>query len=172
MSDFQDIKDDDTRDKNEKLRPKSVRRRSASRLAAVQTIFQSKNSKLSVTDIVPQFQDHFLAELLTEFEIDRIDNDHYTTLVFQATDRQDEIQAAIESLLRNNWSAERLGIVERSAISAAVIEFSEMPHVPARVVITEYIAIADSCGGDSDFVNAILDRLARQYRIEEMSAKS
>ena len=53
-----------------------------------------------------------------------------------------------------------------------MIELSGNPHVPARAVgITEYTAIADSCGGDGDFVNAILDRLARQYRIEEMAQK-
>ena len=156
---------------NEKRRPKSVRRRSASRLAAVQTLFQSKTSKQSVTDIVPQFQDHFLPELLQEFELDRIDTEHYTTLVFHATDRNDEIDDAIRPLLRQDWSVERLGSVERSVIGAAMIELMETPHVPARAVITEYTAIADSCGGDSDFVNAILDRLARQYRIEEMAQK-
>jgi len=35
-------------------------------------------------------------------------------------------------------------------------------------VITEYTAIADSCGGDSNFVNAILDKFSHQYRKIEM----
>lgn len=153
----------------DKRRPKSVRRRSASRLAAVQTLFQSKSSNISVTDIVPQFQDHFLPELLKEFEIDRIDTEHYTTLVFNATDRGAEIDEAITPLLKDSWTVERLGLVERAAIGAAMIELSETPHVPARAVITEYTAIADSCGGDSDFVNAILDKLARRFRVVEMS---
>lgn len=153
----------------DKRRPKSVRRRSASRLAAVQTLFQSKSSNISVTDIVPQFQDHFLPELLKEFEIDRIDTEHYTSLVFNATDRGAEIDEAITPLLKDSWTVERLGLVERAAIGAAMIELSETPHVPARAVITEYTAIADSCGGDSDFVNAILDKLARRFRVVEMS---
>ena len=154
----------------EKRRPKSVRRRSASRLAAVQTLFQSKNSQVPVSDVVPQFQEHFLPELLVDFEIDRIDTEHYTTLVFHATDRSDEIDARISPLLKDSWTIERMGSVERAVIGAAMIELSETPHVPARAVITEYTAIADSCGGDSDFVNAILDRLARQFRTEEMAA--
>jgi len=153
----------------DKRRPKSVRRRSVSRLAAIQTLFQSKSSNISITDIVPQFQDHFLPELLKEFEIDRIDTEHYTTLVFNATDRGAEIDDAITPLLKDSWTVERLGLVERAAIGAAMIELSETPHVPARAVITEYTAIADSCGGDSDFVNAILDKLARRFRVVEMS---
>lgn len=159
-----------TGENQDKRRPKSVRRRSASRLAAVQTLFQSKSSQISVTDTVPQFQDHFLPELLAEFEIDRIDTEHYTTLVFHATDRAAEIDEAITPLLKESWSVERLGLVERAAIGAAMIELSETPQVPARAVITEYTAIADSCGGDSDFVNAILDRLARRFRVEEMQS--
>ena len=153
----------------DKRRPKSVRRRSASRLAAVQTLFQSKSSKIPVTEIVPQFQDHFLPELLKEFEIDRIDTEHYTTLVFNATDRGTEIDDTITPLLKDSWTVDRLGLVERATIGAAMIELSETPHVPARAVITEYTAIADSCGGDSDFVNAILDKLARRFRVVEMS---
>ena len=90
--------------------------------------------------------------------------------MFHATDRAAEIDEAITPLLKESWSVERLGLVEHAAIGAAMIELSETPQVPARAVITEYTAIADSCGGDSDFVNAILDRLARRFRVEEMQA--
>jgi N utilization substance protein B len=157
-------------DDNERRRPKSVRRRSASRLAAVQTLFQSKSSQIPAAEVVPQFQKHFLPELLAEFEIDRIDSDHYITLVHKATDRETDIDAAIAPLLHDDWSLDRLGSVERVVIGAAMIELSEVSNIPARTVITEYTAIADSCGGDSDFVNAILDRLARDLRTDEMSA--
>jgi N utilization substance protein B len=160
----------DADDCSERRRPKSVRRRSASRLAAVQTLFQSKSSQAPVAEIIPQFQDHFLPDLLADFEIDRIDTEHYNALVFNAADRKDDIDAAIAPLLRDDWSIDRLGSIERIVMGAAMIELSEIPNVPARAIITEYTAIADSCGGDSDFVNAILDRLARHFRGEEMSA--
>jgi N utilization substance protein B len=159
----------DADDDSEKRRPKSVRRRSASRLAAVQTLFQSKSSQAPVAEIILQFQAHFLPDLLVEFEIDRIDTEHYNALVFSAASREDDIDAAIAPLLRDDWSVERLGSIERVVIGAAMIEFSETPHVPALAIITEYTAIADSCSGDSDFVNAILDRLARHFRNDEMS---
>ena len=152
-------------------RPKSLRRRAASRLAAVQTLFQCWASKKGPTQIVPEFKAHFLPQLLQEFEIASIDEGHYTKIVFGATTDADEIDQAIQPLLKDDWTIERLGEVERSVIRAAFIEFRDTPNIPARTVITEYTAIADSCGGDSNFVNAILDRFSRNYRSVEMSER-
>jgi N utilization substance protein B len=153
---------------DEDKRPKSLRRRAASRLAAVQTLFQCWASQKDPTAIVPQFKDHFLPELLKEFDIASIDDGHYTNLVFGAYQEAEQIDAEIAPLLRDDWSIERLGEVERSVIRAAYIEFRNTPNIPARTVITEYTAIADSCGGDSNFVNAILDKFSHQYRKIEM----
>ena len=169
MSEFNTLitEDDDIDPANK--RPKSLRRRAASRLAAVQTLFQCWASKKDPTVIVPEFKDHFLPHLLKEFEIASIDEGHYTKLVFGAYRDGQEIDQAIAPLLRDDWTIERLGEVERSVIRSAFIEFRDTPNIPARTVITEYTAIADSCGGDSNFVNAILDRFSKIYRTIEMS---
>ena len=45
-----------------------------------------------------------------------------------------------------------------------------MPHIPARAVLSEYASLADAFQADVAFVNAVLDRLARQFRVVEMSA--
>ena len=153
----------------EAKRPKSVRRRTACRLAAVQTLFQSWASKKIVADIVPSFKEHFLPTLLEEFSINTIDDEHYTKLVFGAAHYAEEIDQAVAPLLRSDWTIDRLGEVERSVIRAAFIEFRDAEHIPAKAVITEYTAIADSCGGDGNFVNAILDKLARQLRPDQMA---
>lgn len=155
-------------DSIETKRPKSVRRRLACRLAAVQTLFQSWASKTSVVEIVPQFKSHFLPSLLQEFEIASIDEDNYAMLVFGAADSADEIDKIVAPLLRQDWTLERLGEVERCVIRTAFIEFRDAPKIPPKVIITEYTSIADSCGGDSNFINAILDKLARQMRPDEM----
>lgn len=163
LTDHPDHQDEETK------RPKSVRRRTACRLAAVQTLFQSWASKKSVTDIVPSFKEHFLPGLLAEFDVKTIDDEHYTKLVFGSAHYADEIDQVISPLLRNDWTIERLGEVERSVIRAAYIEFRDIAHIPPKAIITEYTAIADSCGGDGKFVNAILDKLARNLRSAEMA---
>ncbi|MCE2516805.1 MAG: hypothetical protein J4F41_02995, partial [Alphaproteobacteria bacterium] len=139
MMDLTDLNDQDQ--EQESKRPKSVRRRAACRLAAVQTLFQSWASKKPVADIVPRFKDHFLPGLLEEFGVKSIDDEHYTKLVFGAAHYGEEIDASVAPLLRSDWTIDRLGEVERSVIRAAYIEFRDAPQIPPKAVITEYTAI-------------------------------
>jgi N utilization substance protein B len=44
-----------------------------------------------------------------------------------------------------------------------------MSHLPARAVVSEYAAIADVCGCDVGFINAVLDRIAHKAREVEMA---
>lgn len=161
--------DDGVRGAGNGKRPVSVRRRSASRLAAVQTLFQVWARDLPSSEVIPSFRAHFLPALLEDFGIDRIDEDHYSGVVTGALDRIEEIDAVLVPLLKDGWTLERLGSVDRSALRAAVIELQSMPHVPARTVAGEYTAITEACGGDHAFVNAVLDRLARDLREGEMA---
>ena len=43
-----------------------------------------------------------------------------------------------------------------------------MPKIHSRAVFSDYSALTDSCGGEVGFVNAVLDRLAREARTVEM----
>ena len=150
-------------------RPVSVRRRSASRLAAVQTLFQVWASGLPADEVVPSFRARFLPALLEDFEIDRVDEDHYSGVVTAALDRAEEIDSKVTPLLKEGWALERLAGVDLAALRAAFVELQSMPNVPARTVASEYTAIAEACGGDHAFVNAVLDRLARDLREAEMA---
>lgn len=172
MTDLDTTSADQDHMDEEKRRPSSLRRRAAARLAAVQTLFQIKSSGKSAADVVPSFKSHFLPALLVDFEVTRMDEEHYTRLVFTATTDADSIDEQIRPLLKEGWTLERLDEVERSVLRAAYVELRDTPHIPAKAVIKEFTAIADSCAGDSDFINAVLDRFARNLRTVEMSAKN
>ncbi|XDZ67000.1 transcription antitermination protein NusB [Alphaproteobacteria bacterium LSUCC0684] len=172
MTDINTINDEgDDQDKQQR-RPGSLRRRAAARLAAVQTLFQIWASGKPATDVVPSFRSHFLPALLDEFEVNRMDEDHYTRLVFTAASDAGSIDEMIRPLLKEGWTLERMDEVERSVLRAAFVELRDTPHIPAKAVITEFTAIADSCACDSDFINALLDRLARTLRGAEMTGKT
>ena len=150
-------------------RPLSVRRRSASRLAAVQTLVQAWASGRPASEVVPSFRERFLPALMADFGIDRIDDEHYASVVSAVAERMEEIDAVVGPMLKDGWTLARLSEVERSALRAAFVELQSMPQVPARTVAGEYTAIAEACGGDHAFVNAVLDRLARDLREGEMA---
>jgi len=172
MTDLKTTSADPENSDQEQRRPGSLRRRTASRIAAVQTLFQITSSGRSAAEAVPLFKSHFLPALLAEFEVTRMDEEHYTRLVFTASADAAEIDDELRPLLKEGWTLERIDEVERSVLRAAFVELRDMPHIPAKAVITEFTAIADSCAGDSDFINAVLDRLARRLRPVEMPALS
>ena len=151
-------------DITEKRHSLSVRRRTAARLAAVQTLFQCHASQSPPTKVIPRFKNHFLDDLLAEFEISHLNEDHYQHIIWSAIADMAEIDEKIKSHLRPDWPFERIGGVERAALSAAYIEFRDMADIPAKVVIAEYAAIADSCNGNRQFTQAILDKLAHHHR--------
>jgi len=61
------------------------------------------------------------------------------------------------------WTADRLGVVERSALRVAVHEL-ETGEVPAEVAINEAVAFAKRYASDDGarFVNGILGRIQRE----------
>ena len=75
-----------------------------------------------------------------------------------APELDEKITAAAEG-----WTADRLGVVERSALRAAIQELSR-GEVPVEVVIDEAVAFAKRYASDdaARLVNGILGRIQRE----------
>lgn len=65
-----------------------------------------------------------------------------------------------------NWSIERMAVVDRSILRAATYELAYRTDIPASVVINEALEIAKkySTVESAPFINGILDKIARQYQ--------
>ena len=65
-----------------------------------------------------------------------------------------------------NWRFERVSVIDRTILRIALYELAYCPEVPTGVVINEAIEIAHrfSSSKAGNFVNGILDRLAREVR--------
>ena len=79
-----------------------------------------------------------------------------------ATTRQAEIDALIESHAQN-WRLERMAVVDRNLLRAAVAELLGYPNTPAAIVINESLEIARRYAAPEsvNFLNGILDAIAR-----------
>jgi len=79
-----------------------------------------------------------------------------------ATERQAEIDALIESHAEN-WRLERMAVVDRNLLRAAVAELLGTPNTPAAIVINESLEIARRYGAPESvqFLNGVLDAIAR-----------
>jgi N utilization substance protein B len=78
----------------------------------------------------------------------------------------------VDRILDKSWPLHRLDATVRAILRAGAYELMFMDKVPARVAISEYVDVASAFFGSDEpnFVNGVLDRLARDRRPEEFAA--
>jgi N utilization substance protein B len=79
-----------------------------------------------------------------------------------ATSRQDEIDKLIEAHAQN-WRIERMPVVDRNLIRAAVAEMLGYPNTPAAIIINESLEVGRRYAAPESihFLNGVLDAIAR-----------
>jgi N utilization substance protein B len=80
-----------------------------------------------------------------------------------ATQREDEVDALIQKHAQN-WRLERMPVVDRNLLRAAVAEMLGYPKTPAAVVINETLEIARRYAAPESvhFLNGVLDAIGRE----------
>ncbi|MFD0857632.1 transcription antitermination factor NusB [Roseovarius aquimarinus] len=143
--------------------------RAASRLYAVQALFQMEHSDQDVDSVYREFLDHrFGAEVDDELEMIDGDVDLFRLVLDRAVDRQRPIDQMTDRALVAKWPIARIDPTLRALFRAAGAELMG-EETPPRVVITEYVELAGSFfpeGKEASFVNAVLDHMAREARPE------
>lgn len=145
-------------------------RRRAARFGAIQALFQTEFTGADVEAVIAEFQAHRLADVLEPLEDEgpppEVDRTWFAALTRGAWQRAPELDPLIEATLAEGWTLARAGYLLRALLRAGAYELADRPDVPVRVVIDEYVALAHAflSPDDAGFVNAVLDRLARQLR--------
>ena len=138
--------------------------RGKSRRLAMQAIYQWQMTGDSITDIKQQF--------FEENNFSKIDADFFSELVSGVASSISELDPLLEKNMPR--SVESVDPVERSILRLATYEFVNRFDVPYRVVLNEAVNITkEYCAENSHaFVNAVLDKVAKEIRhIEVQAAK-
>lgn len=143
-------------------------RRRASRLAAVQALYQMELSGASAADAIA---DQAVREPDAETEGDKrnpVDQVFFGDLVRGVRDRRDDIDRMIDGALSEGWAIARLDAVLRATLRAGVCELLTKPEIDAPVIINEYVEIAKSFFDDNEpkLTNGVLDKLAKILRTD------
>ena len=139
--------------------------RGKSRRFAMQAIYQWQMTGDSITGIKQQF--------FEENNFSVIDVEYFSELVSGVASSVSELDPFLEKNMTR--SIESVDPVERSILRIATYEFIHRFDVPYRVVLNEAVEIAkEYCAENSHgFVNAVLDKVAKEVRhIEVKAAKS
>ncbi|MGK2941192.1 MAG: transcription antitermination factor NusB [Immundisolibacter sp.] len=136
------------------------RARSKARRGALQALYQWQ---LSGDDSLSSIE----AQLLAERELGDIDVDYFHELLTQIDRRRAEFDTRLAPML--DRPLEQLDPVERAILWLGLYELDARWDIPFRVVISEALELAKQFGGDQAhrYVNAVLDRLARELRVAE-----
>ena len=140
--------------------------RAASRLAAVQALYQHDMEGTQVTALLHEFHQHRLGATIEDAEYAEAEVDFFDDVVKGTTARLDEIDTAIAAKLSTGWTLARLDKSMRAILRAGTYELLARPDVPVGTVITEYVDVAHAFFDkrETGFVNGLLDAIAREVR--------
>jgi N utilization substance protein B len=158
----------------ERRRPdggKGANRRGAARLGAVQALYQMDVGGTSLPAIIAEFEGHRLGCELEGQQLRPADFDFFRSLVGGVVEHQRRIDPIVHGALPPTWPLTRIDLTLRAILRCGVFELMQRPDVPARVVITEYVDVANAFfeADEPGLVNGVLDRVARESRPEEFS---
>ncbi len=142
--------------------------KSASRLYAVQALFQMEHRGQTVDQVRREFLDHRFGASYEGDEMQEGDPELFSRLIADAVNYQAPIDQMTDRALVAKWPIDRIDPTLRALFRAAGAEMSKS-DTPPRVVIVEYVDVAKAFfpdGKEPKFVNAVLDHMAREARPE------
>lgn len=156
--------------------------KSTARLAAVQALYQVTATDTDYTRVVRDFlagrvggmaiDEDPDTETETPIRLADMDQGMFSGLVSETVARQDDIDEMINANLDAAWHGDRLELIVRSILRAAIAELLGATEAPAKVVVSEYVDITHAfySGTEPKMVNAVLDKIAKALRGPELAA--
>ena len=136
--------------------------KSASRLYAVQALFQMEHSDQTSDAVCEEFLDHRFGADYDGAQFAEGDVDLFRQTIANAVDNQAQIDQLTDRALVAKWPLGRIDPTLRALFRAAGAEMVSS-DVPPKVVISEYVDLANAFfpeGKEAKFVNAVLDHMA------------
>ena len=142
------------------------RARAASRLAAVQALYQLEMEGQPLPVLLHEFHNHRLGATIEDVEYADADATFFDDIVKGVDARREEIDRLIGEKLAAGWTLDRLDKPMRQILRAGAYELLARPDVPTGAVISEYLDVAEAFYDrkEKGFVNGILDALAKEAR--------
>jgi N utilization substance protein B len=135
------------------------RARSLARKLAMQSLYQWQLTQQTAEEILQQYLD--------SDESAGVDENHFVELVTQCIQRHDEITDALKPFV--DRPLEQLDPVEAAILMVGMHELQKRLDIPYRVVINEGVDLCKRFGATDahKYINAVLDRAAREIRAAE-----
>ena len=149
-------------------------RRGASRLAAVQALYQMDLAGTGLNEILAEFESHWLGREVEGEQYLPAEAAFFRDVVTGFVAEQRRLDPVIDAALAAGWPLKRVEAILRAVLRAGAYELDRRLDIPARVIVSEYVAVAHAFVDkqETGMVNAVLDHLARGLRAAEFDPPS
>jgi N utilization substance protein B len=153
------------------LNDRKANRRGAARLAAVQALYQMDIAGTGLNDILAEFESHWIGREVEGNQYLPAEAAFFRDVVGGVVREQRKLDPLIDAALQQSWPLKRIEAILRAVLRAGAYELDRRRDVPARVVVTEYVDVANAFvdRDETGMANAVLDQLARNLRAAEFS---
>jgi transcription antitermination protein NusB len=145
---------------------RKANRRGAARLAAVQALYQMDIAGTGVNDIMAEFESHWIGREVEGDQYLPAERAFFRDVVGGVVREQRTIDPLIDDILARGWPLKRIETILRAVLRAGAYELDHRRDVPARVVVSEYVDVANAFveRDETGMINAVLDQIARKLR--------
>tara|TARA_B100000131_G_C18026247_1_gene576541 strand:- start:449 stop:988 length:540 start_codon:yes stop_codon:yes gene_type:complete len=150
--------------KNQKFISEDKRARSASRLVAIQVLYNYFLLDENIEDIIAKYTLSFESDLNDLFYINNFDREYFQNLIDEFLKNDKQLEKEINSIVKNDWDLGRMSIIDRAILYIGLIEIKIMKKTSKKVIISEYVEMAYQLGGESGFINYSLDALSKNHK--------
>jgi len=148
---------------------KKANRRGAARLAAVQALYQMDIAGAGINDVFAEFESHWIGGEVEGDKYLPAEAAFFRDVVSGVVRDQARLDPLIDDALSQGWPLKRIDAILRAVLRAGAYELEHRKDIPGRVVVSEYVDVANAFVDreETGMVNAVLDQIGRQFRIDE-----
>jgi N utilization substance protein B len=135
--------------------------RKRARRRALQAIYQWQITRQDAGEILRQFRE--------VQDLSQVDEAYFEQLLLCVIKQEDRLDKALEPFL--DRPMDQVDVMERVVLMIGAWELLDCPEMPYRVVLDESIDLARRFGSEQghSYINAVLDKLARERRANEVA---
>jgi N utilization substance protein B len=148
---------------------KKANRRGAARLAAVQALYQMDIAGAGINDVFAEFESHWIGGEVEGEKYLPAEAAFFRDVVSGVVRDQARLDPLIDDALARGWPLKRIDAILRAVLRAGAYELEHRKDIPGRVVVSEYVDVANAFVDreETGMVNAVLDQIGRQFRVDE-----
>ena len=143
------------------IRHKSIRKKTASRIAAIQILYLHQFNDQSLFESISIYELHYKKFLLEKLDIKELDTNLLSDLLENFDKNTDAYDTIIEKNLSKDWKIGRLGKNELNILRLSIFELKFFKKFDKKTIINEYVSLFNNFCGEPDFANGFLNNVLK-----------